>query len=96
MAMGRSEGVQDDLMATWAEMPRSPGHDAFYDRLQELLREAGFDAFVERVCNPYYPPRMGAQSYIAPALTGGLGLEAQAQRGPKHPLSRLLWRHNIS
>ena len=40
MAMGRSEAVQDELMATWAEMPRSPGH-AFYDRLQELLRESG-------------------------------------------------------
>jgi transposase len=61
MAMGRPEGVQDDLMATWAEMPRSPGH-AFYDRLQELLREAGFDAFVEQVCKPYYAPRMGAPS----------------------------------
>jgi hypothetical protein len=48
MAMGRSDAVQDDLMATWAEMPRSPGH-AFYDRLQDLLREAGFDAFVENV-----------------------------------------------
>src|SRR5487761_414821 len=61
MAMGRSEAVQDDLMATWAEMPRSPGH-AFYDRLRELLREAGFDAFVEEVCRPYYAPRMGAPS----------------------------------
>ena len=48
-------------MATWAEMPRSPGH-AFYDRLQDLLREAGFDAFVEGVCRPYYAPRMGAPS----------------------------------
>ena len=48
-------------MATWAEMPRSPGH-AFYDRLQDLLREAGFDAFVEGVCKPYYAPRMGAPS----------------------------------
>ena len=48
-------------MATWAEMPRSPGH-AFYDRLQELLREAGFDAFVEDVCKPHYAPRMGAPS----------------------------------
>jgi len=27
-------------MATWAEMPRSPGH-AFYDRLQELLQGLG-------------------------------------------------------
>src|SRR5271169_5960574 len=61
MAMGRSEGVQGDLMATWAEMPRSPGH-AFYDRLQELLRGAGFDAFVEGVCRSYYAPRMGAPS----------------------------------
>ena len=61
MAMGRSEGVQGDLIATWAEMPRSPGH-AFYDRLQELLQEAGFDAFVEGVCKPYYAPRMGAPS----------------------------------
>ena len=61
MAMGRSEAVQDDLMATWAEMPRSPGH-AFYDRLQEVLREADFDGFVEKVCKPYYAPRMGAPS----------------------------------
>src|SRR5580698_3908892 len=61
MAMGRSERVQGDLMTTWAEMPRSPGH-AFYDRLQELLRGAGFDAFVEGVCRPYYAPRMGAPS----------------------------------
>ena len=58
MAMGRSEAVQGDLMATWSEMPRSPGH-AFYDRLQDLLRDAGFDAFVEEVCNPHYAPRMG-------------------------------------
>ena len=48
-------------MATWAEMPRSPGH-AFYDRLQELLSEAGFDGFVEEACKPYYAPRMGAPS----------------------------------
>jgi len=61
MAMGRSDAVQGDLMATWAEMPRSPGH-AFYDRLQDLLGEAGFDGFVERVCRPYYAPRMGAPS----------------------------------
>jgi transposase len=46
MAMGREGEVQGDLMMTWAEMPRSPGH-VFYDRLQKLLVDAGFDAFVE-------------------------------------------------
>src|SRR5208283_741848 len=61
MAMGRAEGVQDDLMATWAELPRSPGH-AFYDRLQDVLLEAGFDGFVEQVCKPYYAAKMGAPS----------------------------------
>jgi transposase len=44
--MRRETGVQGDLVVTWAEMPRSPGH-AFYDRLQKLLIGAGFDAFVE-------------------------------------------------
>ena len=38
MAMGRSEVVQDDLMATWAEMPRSPGH-AFVDFRRDLTRD---------------------------------------------------------
>jgi transposase len=61
MAMRRETGAQGDLVVTWSEMPRSPGH-AFYDRLQALLLEAGFDAFVEDVCKPYYAPKMGAPS----------------------------------
>ncbi len=61
MAMRREGEVQGDLVVTWAEMPRSPGH-AFYDRLQKLLNEAGFDAFVETTCKLFYAPRMGAPS----------------------------------
>ena len=61
MAMRREDEVQGDLVVTWAEMPRSPGH-AFYDRLHKLLTEAGFDAFVETTCKPFYAPRMGAPS----------------------------------
>ena len=61
MSMRREAGVQDELVATWAEIPRSPGH-AFYDRMQTLLKEAGFDVFVEDICKPYYAPRMGAPS----------------------------------
>ncbi len=61
MAMRREAGVQDDLVASWTEIPRSPGH-AFYDRLQALLKEAGFDVFVEDECKRYYAARMGAPS----------------------------------
>ena len=48
-------------MVTWREMPRSPGH-VFYDRLQGVLIEAGFEAFVEAACAPYYAAKMGAPS----------------------------------
>src|SRR3954469_1980453 len=61
MAMGRESDRQSDLMVTWAEMPRSPGH-LFYDRLQAVLIAGGFDGFVETACQPYYAPKMGAQS----------------------------------
>lgn len=53
MALGRQTGRQPELMMTWAAMPRSKGH-AFYDRLQAVLQEAGFDVFVEELCRPFY------------------------------------------
>ncbi|MDO9714361.1 transposase [Paracraurococcus lichenis] len=61
MALGRQKGRQSDLLVTWAEMPRSPGH-AFYDRLQAELLSAGFDGFVEGQCAPYYAARQGRPS----------------------------------
>lgn len=61
MAMGRDSEAQPDLIVTWAEIPRSPGH-VFYDKLQKLLVDAGFDGFVEESCKAYYAPRMGAPS----------------------------------
>ncbi|MGH7054772.1 MAG: transposase [Stellaceae bacterium] len=61
MAMGHEGDRQGDLMVTWAEMPRSPGH-VFYDRLQEVLIAGGFDRFVETACQPCYAARMGAPS----------------------------------
>ena len=61
MAMGRQKDGQGDLMVSWSEMPRSPGH-VFYDRLQSVLIGGGFDAFAEASCRPYYAARMGAPS----------------------------------
>ena len=61
MAMRRRDRDSRRPRCDRAEMPRSPGH-AFYDRLQALLQEAGFDAFVEDLCKPYYAPRMGSPS----------------------------------
>ncbi len=61
MAMGPQKDRQGDLLVGWSEMPRSPGH-VFYDRLQSVLIEGGFDAFAEASCRPYYAARLGAPS----------------------------------
>ncbi len=61
MAMGRQRERQGDLMLIWSEIPRSPGH-VFYDRLQQVLVDAGFDGFVEDACKAYYARTMGAPS----------------------------------
>jgi transposase len=61
MALGRQGERQSDLLVTWREMPRSPGH-VFCDRLQQVLIETGFDAFAEATCKPYYASKMGAPS----------------------------------
>jgi hypothetical protein len=61
MALSRQGDRPGDLVVTWKEMPRSPGH-VFYDRLQGVLIDAGFDAFAETTCKPYYAAKMGAPS----------------------------------
>src|SRR3954447_1552051 len=61
MALGRRGERQADLMLSWAELPRSPGH-AFYDRLQMILVGAGFDRFAEGECAPYYAGKRGRPS----------------------------------
>ena len=59
MALGRRDQEQQGSFWIAAdELPRSKGH-VFYGKLNELLREAGFDAFVESLCEPYYHGTMG-------------------------------------
>src|SRR3954454_3472851 len=61
MALGRQGERQTDLVVGWAELPRSPGH-VFYDRLQAVLTQAGFDGFAEEECKPYYASGRGRPS----------------------------------
>jgi len=53
MGLGRQGEHQGKLFLAFDEIPRSRGH-AFYDRLQQILRQFRFDAFVEKLCQPYY------------------------------------------
>jgi len=52
---------QADLWAVTTDLPKSPGH-AFYDKLNGLLAEAGFDRYAEDLCRPYYADGQGRDS----------------------------------
>src|SRR5262249_9597124 len=61
MALGRRGGVEDGLWVPTTELPRSPGHP-FYERVNRVLEEAGFDRFVEERCQPHYAAVQGRPS----------------------------------
>ena len=61
MALGRQRERQTDMLVSWSEMPRFPGH-AFYDKLQVVLIASEFDRFVETQCALEYAPRRGRPS----------------------------------
>ena len=66
MAMGK-RGTRDRQASMWVateDLPKSAGHP-FYERLNRVLDEAGFDAFVEEQCAPFYTATVGRPS-LAP------------------------------
>jgi len=57
MALGRrNEERQAEFWVATQQLPVSPGH-VFYQKLNGLLAEAGFDEWVETLCEPYYSKR---------------------------------------
>ena len=49
------------MWVTTADLPTNAGHP-FFERLNRVLEEAGFDAFVEGLCGAFYAARMGRPS----------------------------------
>lgn len=59
MAMGKRRSErQSALFVPTVELARSPGHP-FYERLEALLSDEGFDRFVEERCAPFYASKVG-------------------------------------
>jgi len=58
MALGRRRAKQQDLWVAATNLPQAPGHP-FYQKLNQLLAEAGFDAYVEELCRPFYAEKVG-------------------------------------
>ena len=63
MAMGKRP-VARQASPLWVEtvdLPTSDGHP-FFERLNRVLEDCGFDAFVEGLCSAFYAARMGRPS----------------------------------
>ena len=64
--MGRKEQQrrQEELWIAHTDLPRTVGHP-FYEQLNRLLEERGFDEYVEQQCGRFYAEKMGRPS-LAP------------------------------
>ncbi len=61
MAMGRKPRARQASL--WVEAQRLQGlAHPFYEKLNQILEEAGFDRLAERLCAKYYDPRLGRPS----------------------------------
>ena len=65
MSLGRREAQQAEMFLPAQSIARGPGHP-FYTKLNAVLAEAGFDAFVEGLCAPYY--KQGGRPGIPPGV----------------------------
>ena len=61
MALGKRPSQQQEMWVATTDLPKSEGH-VFYRKLNEILAEARFDAWVEKKCRPYYHDRLGRPS----------------------------------
>lgn len=61
MALGKRKHEQQEAWVATTDLPKSPGHP-FYRKLNQLLAEAGFDAWLETLCQPYYAQQKGRPS----------------------------------
>ena len=63
--MGRraKQRRQERLWIAHTELPQTVAHP-FYEQLNRLLEERGFDEFVEQQCGRFYAERMGRPSLV--------------------------------
>ena len=63
MAMGKRPAARQasPMWVGTADLPTSDGHP-YFERLNRVLADSGFDAFVEELCAAFYADRLGRPS----------------------------------
>lgn len=65
MALGKRKPKQAELFIPTEQLAKGPGHP-FYSKLNAVLAQVGFDAFVESLCAAHY--KEGGRPSIAPGI----------------------------
>ena len=91
MALGKRKEKEQELFIATSQLLRTQAHP-FYQKLNEVFQQCGFDPFVEELCEPYYAkkgrPGIPPGIYFRMVLIGYFeGLDSQ--RG-------IAWRCNDS
>jgi transposase len=65
MAMGKRKrgSHQPTIWIATSDLPRTAAHP-FYERINRILDQAGFDAHVEKLCAPFYDATVGRPSLL--------------------------------
>ena len=71
----RSRGHQEALWVASSAVAKSPGHP-FYEKLEKVLADEGFDAFVESECTSHYANEKGR-----PSIPPGVYFRSAGSRG---------------
>jgi transposase len=61
MVLGRRRREQQGMWIATTDLPKSPGHP-FYRKLNQVLADADFDGWLERLCQPHYAVKIGRPS----------------------------------
>ena len=63
MAMGKRPAARQasPMWVDTSDLPTSDGHP-YFERLNRVLADSGFDAFVEELCAAFYADRLGRPS----------------------------------
>ena len=69
MSPGRRQAEQKSMWLIYDQLPQSQGH-VFYERLQKLLHQEAFDAFIEKLCAPFYTEKLGRKSIPPGSIWG--------------------------
>ena len=67
MAMGKKRARQQPMWVATGELPRTRGH-AFYDRVNEILKDEKFDEFAEEECVRFYKSETMGRPSMAPGV----------------------------